>query len=1234
MFRGRILQVVDSLDYGDAVSNHVLALSRMLESAGHPTEIYTEWHDPKVTQYRRDLAELKVTESDIVILHYAGFSDHALPLVQDLRCTRIFLYHNITPHHYFVEGSALHGFCLKGRAQLKEIVRDFHYFWGVSQFNVDELVAQGAELERCAVVPIIVDPPAHQPEKSRREPGTWMFLGRVSPNKAHHRLVQMFARIRQHHPELAQRLLLVGNAVQDEVYSKLVRAEIERHGLQDHVLITGKVSDKEVRRYLEEASVYVSMSEHEGFGVPLVEATHHEVPVAALRSSALGETLGEGLGLADTEDQLAALIERTLSDATFRAALLDEQSRNAVRFTSAAVCRDLSIALGRVVPDPYRFQRVSVVICTYNRATLLARCLEYLQYQTCQNFEVIVVDGPSTDNTAQVIERYRDRIKFAQNPTRNLSTSRNMGIGLADGDLIAFIDDDAIPFDDWVATLLTEFSRRPLTHAAVGGPAYFSGTLRFQAQDIAINQYAETSEEVATLARIGTDGWERSMLGTNTCFRADLLRQHGGFDEEFDYFLDESEVSYRLQKRKLIVGYAAGLHLRHEFAQSQNRVSQYEFNWFSICKNIAYFVSVYSGLTDEALRRHVHDRIQRERLAPLERAHAAGAIAQDAFESYVRQIHAGVAQGLDDATKPARTRNFGAPPGRFLPFCVAQASYPLAGVRTPPLHVCIVTKEFPPFVPGGGIGTLYYHLASELLLMGHWVTVISPGEVPATTQQGRFQLLQVPVEELAHGLHATPGFATNVNWALTALSAVSQLHETQPIDVIDSALWDAEALAIALLPHTERPPLVLRLVTPFPVAARINGWTLSEDEVGFFTAAERTLIEHADAVVPISDSIARTIQHEYRLRADVRWTRSYCGIAYWPSFDPWKNYAELKEINGQPLTFPTDARIVLFVGRLEKRKGIDTLLAAAPAILAHDNNVHLVIAGNDGEGWSTKVASDLPRDRVHFLGAVDDATRDKLLHAAYCLVFPSRYESFGLVPLEAFVHGTPVVAADAGAIPEVVQHECGLLFPPGDGAELGRQVVRLLSSPELRQFMSEGARRQVHRFSSRATAIETVKLYTRLLGGPQPLATHRTPEIEPGVTEPQTDLRPSFGFSGSHPRLQTRCGVRVDKEMRTTGNEGFLIYGPYVDLRPGAYVVRLLGAVRAAGSRASYVEYVCDGGRKLLRTEQLVTDAGVEEIACAMLQFEEPAQLEVRVWVDSDADLMISKLLIVPKQFT
>jgi len=1082
-FSGRILQVLESFDYGDAVSNQARRLDAMLRGLGFSCAIYSKWHHEKVADLRSDLEEAKPTDEDIVVLHFSGRSEHALPFVQQLRCTKVCVYHNITPDRFFLPGTPIHEHCMKGRRQLPDVVRGFHRFWGDSAYNLQELQELGANPSKCAVVPIIVGQAGPQPERAMDpEPGAWMFLGRIAANKGQINLVRLFASLRKEEPSLAQRLYLVGAFERAEPYHRQLVAEVHRLGLGEQVVITGKVADADIEGYFARAAIYVSMSEHEGFGVPLIEAARHGVPVVALRNTAVGETMGPLAPLGESADEMKMLVKRLLSEPDLLRETLEEQQRNALRFTPDAVETRLAVALEELIPGPNHFATVSVVICTYNRRDFLERCLDYLQYQANPNFEVVVVNGPSTDDTEAILDRYNGRIKVARTPERNLSKSRNLGIELAGGDLIAFIDDDALPFDDWGDTLLAEFNRRPLTVAGLGGPVYYAGSLEFQAQDSGVNRFAEAREQIDFFDPEMKD-WRRYPTGTNACFRADVLREVNGFDEQFDYYLDESELCFRLQERGHLVGYCADLYVRHEFAQSHNRGGKHNYNWFTICKNTAYFVAAYSGLKGKELADYLDRRMADERIPPLAKARDIGEISEAAYQKHVDAIQSGVRQGLADARGFPRTRALQPALEGFRAFQAA-ADQPPRGRDLVRRHVCFLTKEFPPFSPGGGIGTLFYHLASELLLMGHFVSVVIPGGDESTYRRGRFTVRYTGRRSLCSDAGGAAAFTSNLNWSLSALHALAALHQERPVDVVESALWDSEGLALSLLPREARPALVVRLVTPFPVSARLNGWTVSARESAFLSAAERALLDGADAIVPISDSIAVTIEEEYGISRGAAWSRSDPGIAYWPAFDVRFGYSELKEINGRPLTVPDGSRIVLFVGRLESRKGIDLLLEAANSFLRRDPAVHLVVAGRDVEGWIPRAKGIVARelaDRIHFLGEVDDATREKLLNAAYCVVFPSRYESFGLVPLEAFVHGVPVIASNAGAIPEVVRHEeCGLLFSPTSKGALALCVERLLADPQLRARLAGGTRERIRHFSSRNSALRAVSLYARI----------------------------------------------------------------------------------------------------------------------------------------------------------
>lgn len=1086
-FKGRIIQVTEALDRADAVSNQVIELDRLFSSMGLNSVVASKWHHEDVSSYRINLDDVYVHEDDVVIFHSCGYTEHAGPWAVRQYCTKVILYHNITPHELFSKDSDLYKFCKLGREQLADFVSDFHYFWGDSQYNLDELIALGAPRDRSFVVPIVVPsaPPAKADRAGALLEGGWVFLGRVAGNKGQIDLVRMFARAREKDLASARRLTIVGGFNPEDDYYRRLLEEIDRLGLSDDVVITGKVSDERREQLLREAQFYVALSVHEGFGVPLVEAPLRGLAVLALDRAAARETMG-GIGLHEDEDSLFRALFELANDPQAYKQLVEAQAANAERFTRTSVGADLARALKAILPEMDRYKSVSVVICTYNRRDYLERCLDYLQCQSHSNFEVIVVDGPSNDGTKELLESWRGRIKIANNPLRNLSVSRNLGIELAHGDIVAFIDDDAIPFDNWIERILDEYNGRPLLTKALGGPAFFAGTLRFQSEDIGIDRHGNAWLNIPR-HEVGQGDWLRSCLGTNSTFVRQHLIDIGGFDEQFDYYLDESELCLRIQLKGGLIGYAPEVLVRHEFAQSHNRKGRYNYDWRTISKNTAYYVAAYGGLAEKELRSNLEQRLERERVLPLKGAFDHGEISKSLYESALEAIEKGMEQGLVDAKSWPKTRKLKTGSDPFLPFPLKQG-YKAVGRDIPKLHICIVTKEMPPFAPGGGIGTLYYHLVSELILMGHDVSIVVPSLEQKIVRQGPLTVFYTQSRGInVPGMDA--GLNNNMTWSVSALHQVVRVHQEQPVDVIDSALWDSEALAISVVNRFERPPLVVRLVTPFSVVADMNGWSVQPRTARLFNRFEKELIENADAVIPISEKIASTISAAHKIAPDARWSQSYCGIAYWPLFDVNEDYNDLPELRGLTSEQFDQSKIILFIGRLENRKGIDLVMSSIPTILAADPDARIIIAGSDPEGWEQRVLHTLSLEdmqRVHFLGMISDAVKEKLLARAYCLLFPSRYESFGLVPLEAFVHGVPVVASKSGAIPEVVlDGQCGLLFDEGDSAMMAAAVRRLLADPALHRRLSDGALKRIRHLSARNSAQNTLTIYQGLLSSPE-----------------------------------------------------------------------------------------------------------------------------------------------------
>jgi len=234
-------------------------------------------------------------------------------------------------------------------------------------------------------------------------------------------------------------------------------------------------------------------------------------------------------------------------------------------------------------------------------------------------------------------------------------------------------------------------------------------------------------------------------------------------------------------------------------------------------------------------------------------------------------------------------------------------------------------------------------------------------------------------------------------------------------------------------------------------------------------ALERWVLERAARLHANSRAIAEDIAQRYRLNFDA------ARIVFAPhGLSDWARDAGESRRDDAKLRF-------LFVGRLERRKGIDTLLAAAPEVLRRFPRARLDIVGDDripcAEGGTYRAAFAARYDvadvaaRIVFHGRVGEAALREHYRDCDVLVAPSRYESFGLVFVEAMMFGKPVIGGRAGGAREVIaEGETGLLVPPGDARALGEAMTRLASDPGAARAMGEAGRRRYEALFTAETA--------------------------------------------------------------------------------------------------------------------------------------------------------------------
>jgi L-malate glycosyltransferase len=325
-------QVLATLGSGDAIGHEVLAIQRVLRSAGYESDIFVETADHRLEELTRDYRELvDASHPDNLLLHHFSLGSRASRTAFALPDRMALIYHNITPPEYFVGvHRALARQCFRGRRELRVYAGRCDLALGDSEFNRLELVAFG--FPRTAVLPVVCDFSYLDQHSDRRVAQQFddgwtniLFVGRVIPNKRIDDLVRIFhAYHTMFNPR--SRLLVVGAYSGFERYLAALEELVESLDLS-HVHFAGHVSNEELVAYYEIADVFLCTSEHEGFCVPLVEAFHKEVPVLAYAAAAVPSTL-DGAGILFEEKdplRVAALLEAMTSDRALADAIVDGQ---------------------------------------------------------------------------------------------------------------------------------------------------------------------------------------------------------------------------------------------------------------------------------------------------------------------------------------------------------------------------------------------------------------------------------------------------------------------------------------------------------------------------------------------------------------------------------------------------------------------------------------------------------------------------------------------------------------------------------------------------------------------------------------------------------------------------------------------------------------------------------------------------------------------------------------------
>jgi L-malate glycosyltransferase len=346
-------QWVPAAHRGDAIGDHARRLRGMLRQLGHASDLYALTIDDDLQDDVRPFDDPGARKADITIFHYA------LPSIMTdafacLPHRRVLQYHNITPASFFAPyDPGLFRLATLGRRELAGLAGRVDLALGVSDYNRRELDALG--FANTGVLPLAIDAARvcggpSLPALERLlddEFVNFLFVGRIAPNKRiedHLKLAEHYKR----YVDAFYRFIFVGRCDSVPRYYAAIRGMMAEYRLpNERFVFTGQVSDDELAVYYRHAAVYISLSEHEGFCAPLIEAMAAGVPVLAYAAAAVPETLGgAGVQFAPKDLELAAELAGALAfDDDLRGPVIAAQRRRAADFSDARVMERLDTLL-------------------------------------------------------------------------------------------------------------------------------------------------------------------------------------------------------------------------------------------------------------------------------------------------------------------------------------------------------------------------------------------------------------------------------------------------------------------------------------------------------------------------------------------------------------------------------------------------------------------------------------------------------------------------------------------------------------------------------------------------------------------------------------------------------------------------------------------------------------------------------------------------------------------------
>lgn len=287
----KIYQFLETYSDADAIGYHAKGIDKLLKKNNIETAIFANNIDEKCkncTKYYRDYDS---DEKDIIIFHHSIGSD-VFDFLKNFDVSKKLIFHNVTPPEFFVDKPDFARILKRGYEQLWCFNKVFSSAICDSVFNKKILRKYGYKKDIQIVPPFVnlFDKFGIPKVKQKFKKIRFLYVSQIAPHKNQKKLVKIF-KIYQNYFNDNSELYIVGGFNEKDPYYSELEQEI---GLNKSVHVTGKIPLLKLKNLYQTSHLFLSMSEHEGFSVPLVEAMYFGLPVVAYKAGAVGDTLGSG----------------------------------------------------------------------------------------------------------------------------------------------------------------------------------------------------------------------------------------------------------------------------------------------------------------------------------------------------------------------------------------------------------------------------------------------------------------------------------------------------------------------------------------------------------------------------------------------------------------------------------------------------------------------------------------------------------------------------------------------------------------------------------------------------------------------------------------------------------------------------------------------------------------------------------------------------------------------------